>query len=222
MRPISVSVGPLGTAGNIAAAQAATRGVNLTLNGSLVNAAGVAVISPPAQIQISDLTTTDLGQVYIQGTDPSGTPHAETVTIPNTATAGLAVTTAKFATINIITPLFTTAGTLTVSTLTTAPAPSSMIRLDEWADAPIGVQVSVNGVVSYTVQHSFDDPNDLVNPVPQAAMFWDTGLVPAGAVGAAAGITFAIATAPLWLRLLLNSGTGSAKMVVTQYNVVEP
>jgi hypothetical protein len=96
-----------------------------------------------------------------------------------------------------------------------------MIRLDEWADAPVGVQVSVAGTANYTVQHSFDDPNDLINPVPVGSMFWDTGLVPAGAIGAAAGITFAMATAPLWMRLLFNSGTGSAKMVVTQYNVVE-
>lgn len=99
--------------------------------------------------------------------------------------------------------------------------PSKMIRLDEWADAPVGIQVSVAGVANFTVQHSFDDPNDLINPVPVGQMFWDTGLVPAGAVGGTTGMTFAMATAPLWMRLLLNSGAGSAKMVVTQYNVVE-
>ena len=99
---------------------------------------------------------------------------------------------------------------------------SGMIRLDEWADAPLGIQVSIlSGAVNYTVQHSFDDPNDLISPVPLASMFWDTGLVPAGAIGASAGITFSIATAPLWMRLLMNSGAGEAKMVVTQYNVSE-
>ncbi len=102
-----------------------------------------------------------------------------------------------------------------------AAGPSKMIRLDEWADAPVGVQVSVAGTANFTVQHSFDDPNDLINPVPVGQMFWDTGLVPAGAVGASTGLTFAMATAPLWMRLLFNSGSGSAKMVVTQYNVVE-
>jgi hypothetical protein len=96
-----------------------------------------------------------------------------------------------------------------------------MIRLDEWADAPLGIQVSVNGTVNYTVQHSFDDPNDLISPVPLASMFWDSGLVPAGAIGGTAGITFSMATCPLWLRLMLNSGTGSAKLVAVQYNVVE-
>jgi|SRR5580692_8800859 hypothetical protein len=103
-----------------------------------------------------------------------------------------------------------------------AGQPSNMVRLDEWADAPLGIQVSIlSGAVNYTVQHSFDDPNDLISPVPLASMFWDTGLVPAGAIGASAGITFSIATAPLWMRLLMNSGAGEAKMVVTQYNVSE-
>lgn len=108
-------------------------------------------------------------------------------------------------------------------TVTAGPAagPSPMVRLDEWADAPVGIQVSVQGTANYTVQHSFDDPNDLISPVPLANMFWDTGLVPAGAVGGTAGITFSIATAPIWMRLLFNSGSGSAKMTVTQYNVVE-
>lgn len=102
-----------------------------------------------------------------------------------------------------------------------AAGPSNMIRLDEWADAPVAVQVSLNGAGNYTVQHSFDDPNDLINPVPVGSMFWDTGLVPAGAIGASTGMTFAMATAPLWMRLLFNSGAGQAKMVVTQYNVSE-
>jgi hypothetical protein len=96
-----------------------------------------------------------------------------------------------------------------------------MVRLDEWADAPLGIQVSVNGVVDFFVEHSFDDPNDLIAPVPLANMFWDSGLVPAGARGGTAGITFSMATAPLWMRIRMNSGAGSAKMVVQQYNVVE-
>jgi hypothetical protein len=97
-----------------------------------------------------------------------------------------------------------------------------MIRLDEWADAPLGIQVSVQGVVIFTVQHSFDDPNDLISPVPLASMFWDSSLVPpATAINGTVGTTFSMATAPLWMRIVLNSGGGSVKLVVQQYNVVE-
>jgi hypothetical protein len=91
-----------------------------------------------------------------------------------------------------------------------------MVRLDEWADAPVAVQVSyLSGTPSFTVQHSFDDPNDLINPVLVGNMFWDTGLVPAGA-----GLTFSMATAPLWMRIVTGSA-GVAKMVLTQYNSAE-
>lgn len=111
--------------------------------------------------------------------------------------------------------------TVSVGPNAAANTPSNMIRLDEWADAPVGVQVSMNGTATFTVQHSFDDPNDLINPVPVGSMFWDTGLIPAGGIGGTAGVTFSMATAPLWMRIMLLSGAGSIKMVVTQYNVVE-
>jgi hypothetical protein len=111
--------------------------------------------------------------------------------------------------------------TRTVGPNAAPDTPSSMVRLDEWADAPLGIQVSVAGTVNYSVQHSFDDPNDLINPVPIADMWWDSSLIPLAAVNAIAGTTFSMATAPLWMRILLNSGAGSAKMVVQQYNVVE-
>lgn len=99
---------------------------------------------------------------------------------------------------------------------------SSMIRLDEWADAPLGVQVAIaSGAVDFTVQHSFDDPNDLINPVPLLNMFWDTSFIPSGGINGVAPLTFAIPTAPLWMRILMNSGTGALRMTVTQYNVVD-
>lgn len=98
---------------------------------------------------------------------------------------------------------------------------SNMIRLDEWADAPVGVQVATQGAVTFTVMHSFDDPNDLINPIPVGSMFWDTGLVPAGAIGGTTGLTFAMPVAPLWMRVAITAGTGNLRMTVTQYNVVE-
>lgn len=102
------------------------------------------------------------------------------------------------------------------------PAYSNWVRLDEWSDPPVGVQVAVSGTVNYTVQHTFDTgPDDLISPIPIANMFWDTSLIPAGAIGGTAGISFSIPTAPIWMRIALNSGSGSVRMVVSQYNVVE-
>lgn len=104
----------------------------------------------------------------------------------------------------------------------TTPLTSAPVRLDEWADAPLGVQVAVTGTVNFTIQHSFDEgPDSLTNPIPVASMFWDTSLVPAGAINGTAGLSFSVATAPLWVRMVLNSGSGSVRMVLAQYNVVE-
>jgi hypothetical protein len=101
-----------------------------------------------------------------------------------------------------------------------SPSPiNGMIRLDEWAFPPIAVQIAVTGTVNFTVQHSFDEgPDSLVNPISLANMFWDTGLIPPGGVNGAAGVSFSLPVAPLWLRIVLNSGSGSVRMVVTQYN----
>jgi hypothetical protein len=105
----------------------------------------------------------------------------------------------------------------------TTPLTSAPIRMDEFADPPAAVQVAVNGTVNFTVAGSFDEgPDSLVNPIPVAQMAWDSGLalgIPAAAVGGTASIAFPLAVVPLWLRITLNSGTGSVRMNVVQYQV---
>ena len=75
--------------------------------------------------------------------------------------------------------------------------------------------------MNFTVQHSFDNPNNLINPVPLANMFWDTSLIPAAAINGVAPTSFAVPTAPLWMRVLMNSGTGALRLTIAQYNVVD-
>jgi hypothetical protein len=47
-------------------------------------------------------------------------------------------------------------------------------------------------------------------------MFFDTALVPPGAIGGSIGQTFSIATAPIWMRLRLLNGVGSVRAVFLQ------
>lgn len=216
MRPITVNVGPLAAAvaNSIALSQSLAGPGPVTLNGALVSG-GVATLSPPAPITITSAGN-DKGIFFtIIGVNVMGQTVGEQLQGSNTAATSQFV----YAKVNSIVASGATASTITVGNGTGGV--SQWIRLDEWADAPVGVQVSVSGTVSFTVQHSFDDPNDMINPVAPSNMFWDSSLVPAGAIGGTAGLTFSIATAPLWMKLLQNSGTGSAKMVVTQYNVSE-
>ena len=215
MRPITTTVGPLATPGaaSVAVGQAVSGPGPININGSAaVN--GVAAFANPAHVVIYDSDVSS--PVYrIEGRDPNGRPFGETLV----ATASPATSVNLFSAVTNVYVSRALSSALVVGN--DNGGAGQPIRLDEWADAPLGCQVVANGTVNFTVQHSFDDPNDPVNPVPFASMFWDSSLVPAAAVGGTTSLSFAIPTAPSWMRLLVNSGTGSARLTVSQYNVVE-
>lgn len=218
MRPITVNLGPYaaGVANGIVTAQSLASAGAFAINGSLTGG-GVAILDNPRQVAITSAGN-DSGVFFqITGADVNSNPLGEQV---RGANGGTVTTNNLFKRVNMVTANAATSS-VTVGTAS-GPSASPPIRLDEWADAPLGVQVVVSGTVNFTVQHSFDEgPDSLTNPIPLASMFWDTSLVPAGAINGTAGLTFSLGTAPLWMRLLLNSGAGSARMVVAQYNVVE-
>jgi hypothetical protein len=102
-------------------------------------------------------------------------------------------------------------------TATATPASTTaMVYLDPWEGSHVGVQVVPSGGAQFTVDYSFDDPNDLISPVAQGSMFFDTSMVPAGAVGGSAGLTFAMPVAPTWGRLRLLNGVGSVRATFLQ------
>ena len=68
------------------------------------------------------------------------------------------------------------------------------------------MQVNPSGGASYTIDYSFDDPNDLISPIALGSMFFDTTMCPPGAVAGSAGLTFTIPTAPIWMRVRLLNG----------------
>ncbi len=96
-------------------------------------------------------------------------------------------------------------------------ARTALINIDNYATAVLGVQIVCNGA-TYYLQHSFDDPNDLVNPVPLASMFWDQSLLPPEIQDLAAteSISFQIMAAPLWFRLIMTSNVGSVRATFAQ------
>ena len=103
----------------------------------------------------------------------------------------------------------------------TTPLTSQPIRLDEWADTPPSVSVVPVGTANFTIQHSFDEgPDSLTNPIPVASMVWESSLIPVQGIAGTVAASFPLAATPLWMRLTLNSGSGSVRMVVVQPNVV--
>ncbi len=220
MRTISVTVGPLVTAANnnIAVSQTQTVAGALILNGTLGTGTtlvltGVATLDTPRRIIIHD-SGADTGVTWtVIGTNWAG----NTITEALTGTSGSNVTSVlDYATVTSIASNVAAAGAVYVGTTTTACSP--WVRFDEWAPAPISAQFTVTGTINYTLQTSFDDPNDLVNAVAPASMDWDSTISPV--VGASASTSAAFAISPVWARILLNSGSGSVKGAFAQFSQV--
>lgn len=105
--------------------------------------------------------------------------------------------------------------TVTASDASVAPQSSGLVRFDDWAPGPVSLQVTVTGTVNYTVQTSMDDPNSPTNPVALGSMTWipstDTAVV-----GQSASKSSTFAAAPIFARVLLNSGNGSVSATFLQ------
>jgi hypothetical protein len=83
--------------------------------------------------------------------------------------------------------------------------PQAYVRLDQYHGAALAVQIVMEGgpgSAQYSLTYSFQDPNDLVSPVPLADMAWDDSLIPAGFAQGTVSGTFYIPTSPIWGNLL--------------------
>lgn len=212
-----VAYTPAGTAVTPAAIGTGTQkvnyGANVALNGSLVNASGVAVLDVPRRVLITTADTTT--KFTITGTGAGGVVQSETFLI----VGGASYSSLDYATVTSITVNQAPTAAVTVGTNGIAATP--WVRLDEWANSECSVQCDVptGNTVNYTVQVSDDDPNsNFGTPVAPSAMTWintnDTL-----AVGATGSIQTNFFFSPTFARVLLNSGTGTVKATFIQYNV---
>ena len=206
MQPITVQVGPLAAsvANAICLAQTPALNTPLTLNGALVNNLGVGVLDKPRTILLSSTGGSNAGVTFtITGTDWAGAPITENIV---GAGAGASVTSLlSYATVKSIVANAAGVAGLTVGTGVTASSP--WVRLDSWAQPQMLMQHNAYGTVNYTVQQTLDDPNDPINPVAPANMTWFNATDPA--LVAATGSTQSnYAYAPVFMRVVLNSGSG--------------
>jgi hypothetical protein len=185
-------------------------GANVALNGTLVNATtGIVTLPTPQRVLI---TTNDTTHTFtINGTDSSGAVTSETLTASTTVQSKL-----DWATITSIVISGGLTAAVTIGTNGVGSTPWA--RMDEWANTQITMQFDVTGTVNYTVQSSMDDPNSATNPVIPSAVTWvstnDTNVV-----GATSSLQSNYLFAPTWIRVLLNSGSGSVTATIAQANV---
>jgi hypothetical protein len=210
LRPITVTVGPLSgaSANNIATSQTPSGG-SVTLNGSLVSN-GVATLPQPRRVLI---TTSDTTHIFtVTGTTPTGTVQSESFLI----VAGSSYTTLDYATVTSITINGTPTGALTVGT--NGIASTAWVRFNDWAPGSVSIQCTASGTVNYTIQQTLDDPNSPTNPVIPSAVTWIATSDTAG-VGATGSIQSNYAYAPVFARVLLNSGSGTVVATFLQSGV---
>lgn len=178
--------------------------------------AHVATLDEPRQVSI-DSTGNDSGITFtVFGTDWNGNPVSETITGGNIAAVE---TTRDFATVTAIWPSGATAGDVTVGT--NGVASSRPIRLDDYADAPVLLQIDVDGTVDYTVQGTLDDPTlDDNSRYFETTLDWADVIwidhSTAALVNASTSLQGEYAIAPKFVRVTLNSGAGSLRFSVHQ------
>lgn len=215
MQSISATVGPLtaADADGICASQTPAGAGDLTLDGALVSG-GVAVLDTARRVLITAAADESGVTFTITGTSYNGRVQSETIAGPNVTTAQSVL---DYKTVTSVAISGAAAGAITVGT--NGVASSRWLRLDGWAFAQVGLQVDVSGTINYTVQQTFDDPNDPTSPVSPASVIWansgDSAVV-AKAVDAQSFYAYA----PAFIKITANSGTGSAKLTAVQYGNV--
>lgn len=209
MRPITVTVGPLAAASsnNIALSQVPSS--VFTLNGALASN-GVATTDNPRRVLFTASGNESAKTLTISGTDWSGALQTELLAGPNASTV---YTVTDFRTVTRISLSAPASGTISVGT--NSIASSAWIRLDEFSSFPTAMQCSVTGTVNYSVQQTLQDPNSPYSPMAAYLVQWVATADP-NVVGATTTQQSSYTYAPLYSRVLLNSGAGSVSFVVSQ------
>jgi hypothetical protein len=148
--------------------------------------------------------------ITVTGYDWSGFPISETLAGGNTAAAS---TVLDYKVVTGASVSGATASTIEIGTNGVAGSP--WLQLDTWAHGSVEIQCDVTGTVNYTVESTNDDPNSYQNPVPRAQVTWDSAAVNLSdkTEEEMTGLTWA----PAYLRVVLNSGSGSVQLTAVQH-----
>ena len=185
-----------------------------TLASTTIYGNAVATLDTARRVLFTTVSDESAKTIYITGTNWAGDIISESLTGP-AATTGYTVLDYKTVTKIYVSAAFT--GAVTVGTTTVASSP--WVRMDDYALAQTAMQATVSGTVNYTVQTSMDDTNSPTNAVAPASMTWVSSTDTA-VVGATATKSTTFSATPTFIRVLLNSGSGSVTATVTQAGVV--
>lgn len=212
MRPVvRTRTLPAGVVGAICASQTPGGAGNLIINGSLASG-GVVNLGSGTQRQVGITSAgNDSGVNFtITGTDANGQVVSETLAGPNANTVN---SVNSYQTITQISVNGAAAAALTVDTL--QQGADQPVPVDTYLNpGNVNVSVTLTGSVNYTVQYTLDDVQSML----PTQLNWFSA--PAALVGASSNQAASISTPIRALRLVTNSGAGTAKMTVVQSGAI--
>jgi hypothetical protein len=191
------------SATSIAASQAATAGVALTLTATpvVIDAATPTNNALGRRVLITSTSGSETASIAITGTNSSGNTITETDTFSGSSTT--LQSNLDYVTITSIVPSGTIVGSLSAGT--NGVGSSAWYTWNWRGDPPMNLGFAVelvSGSVNYTVQYTYDDPNRLSNGITTPTAF-NTVLLSQAATADSTISTPVVAT-----RVLINSGTG--------------
>lgn len=201
------------SANNIALSQTPAGAGNFVLNGSTV-VNGVAVLDTARQILFT-AAASEVGHNFtIFGTNQSGAPISEVVA----GTAGPTFTsTLNYKTVTRVAISAAAGGAITIGTNGVGASDWRNVNLGP-TPFQLGLALILTGTVNATVNYTYEDPN-----VPIVAGGQPTAFPIAALTAKAAstdGGAFNIPVAAL--QLVINSGTGTATLVIDQAGIGSP
>lgn len=206
MRPITqIRALVAGAVGAICASQTTGGAGNLTINGSLASG-GVATLAAQQFIGITSAGNDSAVNFTVTGTDDQGRVISQTIAGPN---ANTVQTTLNFRTVTQIAVSAAVGVAVTVDTLGTGA--SQEIPLNQYV-TPFNVSESIeviSGSGSWTLQYTLDNVFDGTN----GPYVWYNHATLVTVTANANGTIISPVSA---VRLLTNSGTGTARLVTVQ------
>jgi hypothetical protein len=206
MRPVIQTRALVAAAvGAVCASQTTAGAGNLLINGSLASG-GVATMAAQQVLGITSAGNDSAVNFTITGTDDQGRVISQTIAGPN---ANTVQTTLNYRTVTSIAVSAAVASAVTVDTLQIGA--STEVPLDQYITAfNVSIAVDVTGTINYTVQYTFDDVFGSGAPGPFVWRNFTT--LTAQAVSGNGTLISPVKA----VRILTNSGAGTAKMTVVQ------
>ena len=150
----------------------------------------------------------------IVGTNEAGFPITDAVTGVNNSTT---VSNLDFLTVTKFTALAATGGTTSLGTYAVG---DSLWNIMNWNAAPVNIEVSTvlqTGAATWSVQYTYDDPNNLPSGVTFPTAFNHPTLI-----NCTASIDGPINDPVTAIRLQVVSGTGTVRMTIIQAGLGSP